>query len=70
MPFAGSPGAYCYCSQMACTCGGQRTMSRRRLNGSAAPRFPRVETLAVRYVLNPPTEAESLAMLAGAESRG
>ena len=55
---------------MACTCGGQRTMSRRRLNGSAAPRFPRVETLAVRYVLNPPTEAESLAMLAVAESRG
>jgi len=32
--------------------------------------FPRVETLAVRYVLNPPTEAESLAMLARAESRG
>jgi hypothetical protein len=28
---------------------------------------PQAETLAVRYVVNPPTEAESLLMFAGAE---
>jgi hypothetical protein len=32
-----------------------------------ATTYPQVEALAVRYVLNPPTEAESLEMLAGAE---
>ena len=31
--------------------------------------FPHVEALAVRYVLSPPTEDESLQMLAGAELR-
>jgi hypothetical protein len=30
-----------------------------------ATAFPQAETLAVRYVLNPPTEAETLQMYAG-----
>jgi putative phosphoesterase len=34
-----------------------------------ATAFPLVESLAVRYVLDPPTEAESLQMLAGADLR-
>ena len=32
-----------------------------------ATAYPQAETLAVRYILNPPPEAESLQMFAGTE---
>lgn len=70
MPFAGPPGAY-----WLLLAGGvqlrrtdydvEATAVQLRRSG-----FPQVEALAVRYVLSPPTEDESLRMFAGIEVRG
>jgi hypothetical protein len=70
MPFAGPPGAYWLLLADSVTL--QRTdydfeSAAIRLRGSG---FPHVEDLSVRYVLNPPTEAESLRMLAAVELAG
>jgi putative phosphoesterase len=69
MPFAGPPGAYWLL--LADGVHLRRTVydveaaaERFRSTG-----FPHVERLAVRYVLKPPTEEESLAMLADVELR-
>jgi diadenosine tetraphosphatase ApaH/serine/threonine PP2A family protein phosphatase len=63
MPFAGPPGAYwllladgVHLRRTAYDV--ESTAQRFRSTG-----FPHVEALAVRYVLNPPMEAESLEML-------
>ena len=67
MPFAPPPGAYWLLL-------GPDIQLRRTVYDFAraaarirATTYPQAETLAVRYVLSPPTEAESLEMLAGAE---
>jgi predicted phosphodiesterase len=67
MPFAPPPGAYWLLL-------GPGVQLRRTpydfMNAAARIRttkFPQLEDLAVRYVLNPPPEADSLALFAGAE---
>lgn len=70
MPFAGPPGAYWL--MLAGSIELRRTgydfdaaAARLRQTG-----FPLVETRAVRYVLSPPAEDDSLRMFAGVEMRG
>jgi predicted phosphodiesterase len=67
MPFAAPPGAYWLL--LGADVDMRRTdydfqMAAERIRATA---FPRAETLAVRYVLDPPAESESLHMFAGAE---
>jgi putative phosphoesterase len=67
MPFAGPRGAYWLLldgsAQLRRTdYDFESAANRLRTSG-----YPHVEDLAVRYVLNPPTEAESLQMFAGSE---
>lgn len=70
-PFAGPRGAYWLLLD-----GGDVQLRRTDYDfESAADRlrtrgYPHVEELAVRYVLSPPTEAESLQMFAGADQLG
>ncbi len=70
MPFAGPPGAYWLLLAEGVEL--RRTdydfpaaAARLRRTG-----FPLVEVLAVRYILDPPTEDDSLRMFAGVELRG
>jgi diadenosine tetraphosphatase ApaH/serine/threonine PP2A family protein phosphatase len=67
MPFAGPRGAY----WLMLADGVQLRRTDYDFEATAAQfrrtDFPDVEALAVRYVLSPPTEDESLQMLAGAE---
>jgi putative phosphoesterase len=67
MPFAAPPGAYWLL--LGADVDMRRTdydfqMAAERIRATA---FPLAETLAVRYVLDPPAESESLHMFAGAE---
>jgi len=67
MPFAAPSGAYWLLLapevQLRCT----EYDFAKAAEQIRATSYPQAETLAVRYVLNPPTEAESLQMFAGAE---
>lgn len=69
MPFAGPPGAYWL------MLGGGLELRRTDYDFAAAAEqlrrtgFPLVETLAVRYVLSPPAEEDSLRQFAGVELR-
>ncbi len=69
MPFAGPPGAY----WLMLAEGVQLRRTDYDFEATAAQfrrsNFPHVEALAVRYVLSPPREDESLRMLAGTELR-
>lgn len=70
MPFAGPPGAY----WLLLAAGVQLRRTDYDVDAAAAQLrrsgFPHVEARAVRYVLNPPSENESLQMFAGRELRG
>jgi predicted phosphodiesterase len=70
MPFAGPPGAYWLL--LADGVHLQRTAYDIETAATHFRRtgFPHVEALSVRYVLTPPTEAESLAMFAGVDLSG
>ena len=69
MPFAAPPGAY----WLLLGPGVHLRRTDYDFNGAAArireTTFPQAEALAVRYVLQPPSEAESLVMFASAELR-
>ncbi len=70
MPFAGPSGAY----WLLLAAGVQLRRTEYDVDTAAAQLrrsgFPHLEALAVRYVLNPPSENESLQMFAGSELRG
>jgi predicted phosphodiesterase len=67
MPFAAPPGAY----WLLLGPGVQLRRTEYDFDGAAAhirgTAYPQAETLAVRYIVDPPTEVESLKMFAGAE---
>ena len=67
MPFAAPPGAYWL--QLGPSVELRRTVYdfSKAAEHIRATGYPQAEALSVRYVLEPPTEAESLAMFAGAE---
>jgi len=69
MPFAGPAGAY----WLLLSAGAQLRRTDYDIEAAAVTMrrsgFPHVEALAVRYVLSPPTESESLRLFAGIELR-
>ena len=67
MPFQSPPGAYWLLVRPDVQLRRTDYDFARAAEQIRATSYPQAETLAVRHILNPPTEAESLQMFAGAE---
>jgi hypothetical protein len=67
MPFAAPPGAYWLLLGPDVQFRRTGYDFARAAEEIRATSYPEAETLAARYILNPPTEAESLQMFVGAE---